>query len=133
MLTGKKLGGVLCEARWQGPALAWIAVGVGINVTNPVPAELQQTASSLESVAPGVTPDALIEPITRALRMMALDVNRLSSEELIELQGRDWLQGRELLEPVAGIARGVQSDGSLLVERPDGAMVTVRAGHLILG
>ena len=37
MHDGRKLGGILCEARWQGAALGWIAVGVGLNVRNPVP------------------------------------------------------------------------------------------------
>lgn len=29
----RKLAGVLCEGRWQGDTLQWLAVGVGINVT----------------------------------------------------------------------------------------------------
>ncbi|MGH7734654.1 MAG: biotin--[acetyl-CoA-carboxylase] ligase, partial [Gemmatimonadales bacterium] len=34
MLADRKLGGILCEARWRGDRLAWITVGIGINVTN---------------------------------------------------------------------------------------------------
>ena len=133
MLGERKLGGVLCEARWQGASLGWIAVGIGINVTNPIPADLAGSAISLGSVAAGITVDQLVEPVTRALRQLPLQVDRLSGDELAEFQGRDWLQGRMLVEPVPGIARGISNDGALLIEQDDGSMVLARAGRILLG
>jgi BirA family biotin operon repressor/biotin-[acetyl-CoA-carboxylase] ligase len=132
MLGERKLGGVLCEARWQGPSLAWVGVGVGVNVTNPIPPELQVTAVSLASVAPVSVP-ALVGPVVEALRNLSLQAESLSAEELAELRGRDWLQGRRLVEPVPGIARGILADGSLLVEQAAGDSVSVRAGQIRLG
>ncbi|MGE3618000.1 MAG: biotin--[acetyl-CoA-carboxylase] ligase, partial [Gemmatimonadales bacterium] len=35
--ANRKLGGILCEARWVGDRPGWVAVGVGINVRNPLP------------------------------------------------------------------------------------------------
>lgn len=132
MLGERKLGGVLCEARWQGATLGWVAVGIGINVTNPVPPGLEASAVSLRSVDPGAAAERLIEPVTAALRQLPLQVDALSGSELADFQGRDWLQGRTLLEPVSGIARGIQPDGSLLIERADGTTTQVRAGRLML-
>ena len=122
------------DARRTGiAALAWIAVGIGINVTNPIPSELATSATSLGSAAPGVSADQLIEPVSLALRRLPLRVDRLSGDELAEFQGRDWLQGRVLVEPVPGIARGITVDGSLLVEQADGSIVPARAGRPLLG
>ena len=46
MVGERKVGGMLCEARWQGTTLAWVAVGLGLNVRNPIPAELADRAVS---------------------------------------------------------------------------------------
>lgn len=132
MLSDRKLGGVLCEARWQGASLGWIAVGIGINISNPIPPGLETSAGSLDSVRKGLTAEQLIAPLTNALRTLPLSSAVLSAAELGELQGRDWLQGKQLAEPVPGIARGIQADGSLRVERPDGVTLPVRAGHILL-
>ena len=133
MLGERKLGGVLCEARWQGGSLGWIAVGIGINVTNPIPTDLAGSATTLGSVAAGISADRLVEPVTRVLRRLPLQVDRLSGEELARFQGRDWLQGRRLVAPVRGIARGISNDGALLIEQADGTMVAARAGRILLG
>jgi BirA family transcriptional regulator, biotin operon repressor / biotin---[acetyl-CoA-carboxylase] ligase len=55
MLLDRKLGGVLCEARWQG-ALGWVAVGIGVNVANAIPEGLAGIAVSLDSIVRDVTP-----------------------------------------------------------------------------
>jgi BirA family transcriptional regulator, biotin operon repressor / biotin---[acetyl-CoA-carboxylase] ligase len=133
MLGERKLGGVLCEARWHGAMLEWIAVGLGLNLANPVPTGLEATAVSLASSGPGVPPGDLVAPLTAALRDLSLGPAGLSPEELALFRGRDWLQGRVLRAPVPGIARGVAADGTLLMEQPDGSMTPVRAGHVVLG
>ena len=53
MVGDRKLGGILCEARWQGEALAWVVAGVGINVANAIPAELAGIATALAERLPG--------------------------------------------------------------------------------
>jgi BirA family biotin operon repressor/biotin-[acetyl-CoA-carboxylase] ligase len=49
MIGEKKVGGILCEARWQGHSLGWVAVGVGLNVQNVPPQELSDVATSISS------------------------------------------------------------------------------------
>jgi biotin-[acetyl-CoA-carboxylase] ligase BirA-like protein len=133
MLGDRKLGGILCEARWQGASLGWVAVGIGINVVNAIPAELADSAVSLDAVAMGISIEQLVGPVTAALRALPLQVDRLNAEELGDYQGRDWLQGKVLVEPVPGIARGITLDGALRVEQADGPVVVSRAGRILLG
>jgi BirA family transcriptional regulator, biotin operon repressor / biotin---[acetyl-CoA-carboxylase] ligase len=132
MLNHRKLGGILCEARWQGEALAWIAVGVGLNVTNEVPAELAPGAARLCDHRPEIGPEALERPVTARLRALDPSGDRLRSSELAALRARDWLRGRRLLSPVAGQADGVAEDGALLVREASGVVRAVRAGTVEL-
>lgn len=133
MLGDRKLGGVLCEARWQGASLGWVAVGIGINVANAIPSELSDSAVSLDSTVPGISVERLIAPLTEALRALPLAVSRLSAGELADYQGRDWLQGKVLVDPVPGVARGITTDGALRIEPADGPVVVSRAGRILLG
>jgi BirA family biotin operon repressor/biotin-[acetyl-CoA-carboxylase] ligase len=132
MLGEGKVGGVLCEARWQGSVLSWVAVGIGINVTNRMTADLDQPAANLAAVHQSVTVARLIGPITSALQSLPAGPT-LSRSELAEFGSRDWLLGKTLSEPAPGIGRGIGPDGTLLVERPDGTTTPVRAGRILLG
>jgi BirA family biotin operon repressor/biotin-[acetyl-CoA-carboxylase] ligase len=132
MLSGRKLGGVLCEARWQGDSLAWIAVGVGMNVRNQVPDELSSVAVSLAAEHPEITPEALAPPVVAALRRLDLGAGQLSDAELKQFARRDWLRGRALRSPVSGTAAGLREDGALLVRTTTGADVPLRSGPVEL-
>jgi BirA family biotin operon repressor/biotin-[acetyl-CoA-carboxylase] ligase len=132
MLGEQKVGGILCEARWQGEVLGWVAVGVGLNVQNRVPAELDELATSLGRQLESVTPESLVDPIISQLRWIAPAGRMLSPNELAELRDRDWLRGRILREPIAGQAVGISSEGALLIGRPDGSIVPLRSGTVEL-
>jgi len=52
MIQGKKVGGVLGEARWRGDELVCVVIGVGINVNvTEFPEELSGSAVSLAKAA----------------------------------------------------------------------------------
>jgi BirA family biotin operon repressor/biotin-[acetyl-CoA-carboxylase] ligase len=132
MLIGRKLGGMLCEARWQGEVLGWVAVGVGLNVNNPVPHELEASAVSLARL--GSAPDLsdLTEGIVAALRKLDLKGGELSASELERFAARDFLKGKAILEPVAGVVRGLSADGALLVQPDSGPPTPLRSGSVTL-
>ncbi len=132
MLADRKVGGILCEARWQGEALAWVVVGLGVNVVNPVPEGLRQMADNLEERLPGASPEALIEPMAAALLQAESDSARLSGPELERFEVLDWLYRRALASPVAGMADGIAPDGALLIRQADGRRIPVRAGPVEL-
>lgn len=132
MAGGRKLGGVLCEARWSGNALGWVAVGLGVNVSNPPPESLRGTAAALDELVPGVTPEAVLDAVLPKLRALDGASPRLHPAELTELRRRDWLRGRPIAGPVAGTAEGITADGALCVRRSDGAVAELRAGTVEL-
>ena len=132
MLEGRKVGGVLCEARWQGDALGWVTVGVGMNVRNRVPDELSAVAVSLWELVPALTVEAIAQPVLAALRELDLASGRLTPAELDRFAGRDWLRGRTIREPVAGTVTGVAEDGALLVRTTSGSDVSLRSGTVEL-
>ncbi|MGH7508582.1 MAG: biotin--[acetyl-CoA-carboxylase] ligase [Gemmatimonadales bacterium] len=132
MLYGRKLGGVLCEARWQGDILGWAAIGIGMNVRNSIPPELAPLAVSLTAARPGITCDNVVEPIVKALRGLDLGAGELSPGELTRFAQRDWLRGRTVREPIAGTVAGLREDGALLVRTADGDELPLRSGPVEL-
>jgi BirA family biotin operon repressor/biotin-[acetyl-CoA-carboxylase] ligase len=131
IVQDRKLGGILCEARWQGARLAWIAIGLGINVTNPVPDQVRQTATTLGRYACGLQAGALA-PILAARLGRLNGGPSLTPEELAAFDRRDWLRGRTLREPAVGVARGIAADGTLRLEQAGGRIVSLRSGHIVL-
>jgi BirA family biotin operon repressor/biotin-[acetyl-CoA-carboxylase] ligase len=132
ILDDRKLGGILCEARWQGEALAWVVAGVGVNVTNAAAPELAAGAIRLADRLPGAEPEALEPEVTARLRTLDPSGDRLDPLELAALRDRDWLRTRRLQAPVAGRAEGIADDGALLVRDASGAIQRVRAGTVAL-
>jgi BirA family transcriptional regulator, biotin operon repressor / biotin---[acetyl-CoA-carboxylase] ligase len=128
MLAGRKVGGVLCEARWQGDSPGWVAVGVGMNVRNRIPDELSSVAATLAAGRSEVTPETVAEPVVAALRRLDLEPAGLSPDELERFARRDWLRGRRVREPVPGIVAGLRQDGALLVRADQGPDIPLRSG-----
>lgn len=127
LASGRKLGGILCEAVWEGGGAPTLVVGVGINVRHTAadfPPELQPHATSL-ALASGrdavrlAVADAVIPALTARLRSPL----QLGPEERSAFGDRDCLLGREVVvsdpvsgkETAAGVASGVASDGCLLL------------------
>ncbi len=132
MVEGRKVGGVLCEARWQGEVLGWVAVGIGMNIRNHVPDELRAVAISLADVVPDITVEEIATPVLAGLRGLDLGTGRLSPDELNRFARRNWLRGRMIREPVVGKVTGVGEDGALLVRTASGSDVSLRSGTVEL-
>jgi len=96
MLDDRKVGGILCEARWQGGTLAWVAVGLGLNVTNAPPPELAATATHLASVLPSLTPAGLAQPARTGKVMPSRFESSSSSPSTLPLRSKP---SRKVLEP----------------------------------
>jgi BirA family biotin operon repressor/biotin-[acetyl-CoA-carboxylase] ligase len=129
MLRGRKLGGVLCEARWMNETLRWIAVGVGLNVAGTVPHGIAPHAVSLSEVLPHIRRvEVLVELVPRLNAMT--DAPVLGDEEREMYSSRDWLRDKKLREPVIGRATGIDPDGALLV-RVNGRVRRVVGGSVV--
>lgn len=131
LVNDRKVAGILCESRWQGDALQWLGVGIGINVANAVPAELALQAISLSELRPGVRRIDVLDVLVPALVRLTAHGAQLTEFECAAFARRDWLRGRHLRAPLAGRAAGIRPDGALLVDTGAGTTM-VRDGHVEL-
>lgn len=117
IVAGRKAGGILCEARWSGGRLGWIAVGVGINVRGPVAAAVQDRAVALGDLAAGVTRLGLVTALVPRLAALATRPSALDQDERARFAAVAWPEGDGASE-----TEGLEPDGALLVRRPGGAL-----------
>ncbi len=121
LVAGRKLAGILVEARWRDARPEWAAVGVGVNVRPP--ADYAGPAAALRGdVARLAALDAVVAAVARATAARGT----LGEAELARLAGRDAVRGRRVAAPVAGVAVGVAPAGALLVRDPAGVVHEVR-------
>jgi BirA family biotin operon repressor/biotin-[acetyl-CoA-carboxylase] ligase len=130
-----KAGGILSESQTRGEDVS-IVVGVGLNFRwfdGGGDGRLERPAFFEEHVVPGQTRRSIFEAVIRSLRA-TLPVRRasLSTQELAEYRGYDWLLGRQLLAPVTGVGRGLGLGGELLVDLPNGSVERVTVGRVIV-
>ncbi len=125
--SGRKAGGILCEARWTGDRPAWVVVGVGLNVTNDLPAALMGEAARLADHGLVAELDQLATLVADAVVAAGAARGPLADDERVRLGERDWLAGRQLAAPRPGVAVGISADGALLIRQHDGAVVALRA------
>jgi BirA family biotin operon repressor/biotin-[acetyl-CoA-carboxylase] ligase len=128
LVGGRKVAGILAESR---PPDRWVVLGIGLNVAvrdADLAPELVGRAAGL-----GLAP-ADVEPVLAAL--LATLERRLAqgpAEILAAYRERDALLGREVRwQHGAGVAAGLDDDGRLLVDRPDGGRVALDAGEVHL-
>jgi BirA family biotin operon repressor/biotin-[acetyl-CoA-carboxylase] ligase len=131
LIDDRKLAGVLCEGRWQGDTLQWLAIGIGVNVANQIPASIVGSAVALAELVPGVRRLDVLDRLVPPLPGLLTHSIHLTQAECDAFAARDWLRDRVLVQPVAGRAAGVRPDGSLVVETSVTA-TSVREGHIEL-
>ena len=138
-IGGRKVAGILIEAESQAARIASAVVGIGLNVsvdTGGHP-EIAATATSLveQAGAPvertGVLIDLLrqFDDLYAHVRSGGSLTDEWSSR--MDTLGLDVRvrRGSELLE---GVARAVDDQGNLVLERPDGSSLTVVGGEVTL-
>jgi BirA family biotin operon repressor/biotin-[acetyl-CoA-carboxylase] ligase len=122
---GRKLGGLLSEAKVEGGRLAHVVIGLGLNV-RPLPADLPAdvppSATSLADEGGEEAFEPLLTEYLRGLEALAsgpasgiLEAYRLVSDT-IGRAIRATTTGGEMVE---GVAVDVGDGGDLLVETPD--------------
>lgn len=131
-VEGRKVGGILCE-HGHGPVVA----GLGVNVRQrkgEFPEAIGHRATSLEAAACGRVSmgDLATELLSQLHRLSSAMTGGLPPEVHRELLERDVLRDRPVITDQVGqgVARGLDGDGALLVERPGGAQVRVVAGSV---
>jgi len=125
VLESGKLGGILVEARWSGPTLGWVAVGVGVNVLAPT------DVAGGAALRPGTVRAEVLAVVVRAVRAAVARTGPLLPDEVARYQLRDALRGRSITEPLDGVVLGVAPNGELSVKTARGSE-RVRAGSIRL-
>jgi BirA family transcriptional regulator, biotin operon repressor / biotin---[acetyl-CoA-carboxylase] ligase len=123
--AGRKLAGILAEARWRDGAVEWVAVGVGINLQAPT------GEARAASLSPGATRVNVLRATVPLLRAAATTPGHLSDAELAEFASRDFAAGHRCVEPLAGRVAGIDTSGALLINTGS-RIAAVRAGSLVL-
>lgn len=127
LIDGRKVAGILIEGR---PQEGWAVLGIGVNVAvRTFPDELRDIAGSL-----GGTP-AEVEPfLARLLDALASGLTAPADQTIAAWRERDALRGRAITwNGGQGVAAGVDDEGRLVVELPDGTTTALDAGEVHLG
>lgn len=120
----RKLAGVLLEARWRGPRLDWLAVGVGINVRAPRGYDAASLGSGAERLP-------VLRSVVPGLRRAVATTGPLGVSELAHFAARDLARGRECESPARGRVAGIDAGGALLIDTATGR-AAFHGGSLIL-
>lgn len=113
LVGGRKVGGILVEARWSGGAPAWVAIGIGVNVRAPA----VEGAAGLRD---GIRRVDVLAAVVAAAREASRLPGWLTDAELARYNARDLLQGRRIVSPGIGIVQGIAPSGALMIESAKG-------------
>jgi BirA family biotin operon repressor/biotin-[acetyl-CoA-carboxylase] ligase len=133
LIGGRKVCGILSEASAQGERLDYVIIGIGINANNEGAAlrlerPISPPVSMKDVIGKGVDTTALLASLLRILEREYVLVREGRVEEMLA----GWVAlsdtiGRkvEMLDaekPITGIAKGITTEGALLVETESGTM-----------
>ena len=141
LLNGRKVSGILLESRTDAKgALAWLILGMGVNVRHfPEDAGFPATSLHYEGTPPAVTELELLEAFSR--HFMAW-VNRWLEDGFAPVR-RAWLnhahgkgetiQVRLPKETLSGTFADLDENGALVLELDDGTRRRISAGDVYFG
>lgn len=140
LVVGRKVAGILLESGQVADGRTWLAIGMGLNIAES-PGDVGQPVAALAELSPQRRPTADgVEPILR--RRLAFWAGVLERDGFAPLR-EAWLARAHGLgglavakvgaEEVAGVVRGLSSDGALELEAPDGRTRLISAGEVVFG
>lgn len=125
LVDGRKLAGILVEARWRDARPEWVAIGFGLNVVAPADVP---TGIGLRE---GVGRVDVLARLVPALRGAVARRGQLDDDEMEAWAARDHAAGRRCVAPAEGEVRGITPAGELRIGGPDGESAH-RGGSLVL-
>ena len=143
LVDGAKVSGILIESGPQSNGGLWLAIGVGINLSQApqdLPYPATALAAHLRADAATPTPEAAL---ARLAGLMAARVDQWRDEGFAAVR-RDWLgRAAGMGQPctarmgdgsaVTGVAEGLDIDGALLLRMDDGQVRRIAAGDVFFG
>lgn len=136
-LDGAKLGGILIETVPLPNQQRGVVIGIGLNL-QPLPPDADRSAfasghAALRSLDPGATAASVLDRLAPALRALLADFETLGfGPWQLAFSRRDLAAGRRVrVGGQVGIARGVSTQGELLLDTDDG-IALVSTGEVSL-
>ena len=138
LLDGRKLGGILVELLPGAPHAAVIGIGLNLRLPAGMPEDLRAASAALASSDDAIDPNDLCAALL--LELLAT-LERFAGSGFATLRG-EWMAHHAFQDipvrllsdfgpPQAGICRGVDLDGALLLES-DGRVERVLSGEISL-
>ena len=136
-LDGAKLGGILIETVPLPSQQRGVVIGIGLNL-QPLPPDADRSAfasghAALRSLDPGATAATVLDRLAPALRALLADFETLGfGPWQLAFSRRDLAAGRRVrVGGQVGVARGVSTQGELLLDTDDG-IALVSTGEVSL-
>lgn len=146
LLHGRKVAGMLTEARIDADYLRDLVFGLGLNLHADLdrwPEDVRGVATTLgEHLHPGLTPSwhrVVVEVLAEVVRAYQAYIRGEAAESLAaEWSQYDALAGRLITAqgprgPVQGRAAGIDPSGQLRLRRENGEELLVHAGEVTIG
>jgi len=134
--NGRKIAGILVESQVSGAHVSSVIVGIGINVAQrEFPEPIAEVATSLSLLsANDQSRESLLADVLQAFEAELKRLLELGMAGVADaLRPYDALLGRELrVGELRGVGAGIDASGCLLVQRADGVVEPVVAGHVEL-
>jgi len=136
LVNGKKFCGILTEAVFTGGGY-FLVIGIGINVSNPLPPELAEAATLREACGFSPEPELLAAEVIRRTCQIFEEAYDKKHELLKIYESCCATIGKKVRcladgVPVEGIAVGINENAALLVRKENGDIVTVFSGEATL-
>lgn len=139
VIGGKKLCGILTEMSLQGQEIKHVVIGVGINLNQTdFEEEIAKTATSLKNeTGKCIDRFALLEKVVYYFKQnYEIFLETCDMSQIVDKYNRFLVnRGKEVrvLDPqgeYAGVAKGINEKGELLVEKSSGELISVYAGEV---
>jgi BirA family biotin operon repressor/biotin-[acetyl-CoA-carboxylase] ligase len=138
LVGGAKLAGVLAEAEFDGPRLAAVVVGIGINVAWPGPAEaggtcLDDAGGAAQPVDKAVLLDRMLEGLAARRPLLDDEAGRRALADEVRRRCATLGQRVRVTLPageLTGVATAIDDAGRLVVATASGPR-TVSAGDVV--
>jgi len=138
--AGKKLGGILVEVSGESEGPCAVVIGLGLNLYLPDAAAqgITQAWTDVSKVKPGhsISRNQLAASVLNHLLAVLADFETLGMRHYLdEWRRHDCLQGQAATlfiaeQPYPGIVQGIDENGLLLLQHPDGKTQAFASGEI---
>lgn len=136
LLGDRKVAGILLEAQSQGSRLESLIVGIGVNLSAQVPAELEAIATTVAAALPqparvALTREQFLPVLLSSVELWVDRYVAVGMSVVVDAWNQRMTQGLQVRAgAMMGTALGIDADGNLRLRDSLGVIHTIRAGDV---